>query len=107
MPRVRDIQTAPAPMSVTGVRSFLDIVTYCGWFMKNLSDLTTLLHDLTKTATLWEWTCEQERAFQVTKGALSDETNLVYFDPRKESELAVDASLSDLGAVLLQKQRYE
>ena len=48
---------------------------------------------------------EQETAFQNTKKVLSEETTLVYFDSRRESALAVDASPTGLVAVLSQQQQ--
>ena len=102
--KVKEIQSAPSPTTVTGVRSFLGMVTYCGQFMQNLTDLTKPLRELTKSTSPWVWVSKQEQAFQKTKAALSENTTLMYFDPRKESELAVDSSPTGLEAVLSQRQ---
>ena len=69
--------------------------------MCNLTELAGLLRELTKTAIPWVWGEVQEKAFQDTKAALSEDTSLVYFNPHRESELSVAAS--DLGAFLSQK----
>ena len=65
------------------------MVTYFGRFMQNLTNLTKPLRELTKTASPWIWGPDQEQAFQKTKAVLSENTTLMYFDPRKESELVV------------------
>ena len=52
----------------------------------------------------WVWGPKQETPFQNTKKMLSEDTTLVYFDPCKESELAVDPSPTGLGLMLSQQQ---
>lgn len=61
--KVRDIQTAPAPSTVSGVRSFMEMMNYCGRFIRNLTDLTAPLRELTKSNVTWDWGPEQECAF--------------------------------------------
>ncbi|KAJ1186730.1 hypothetical protein NDU88_003511 [Pleurodeles waltl] len=102
--KVKDIQEAPAPTTVTGVRSFLGMVTYYGQFMKNLADITGPLRQLTQANQPWVWGEEQEAAFQATKMALSADTTLVFFDPYRHSQLVVNAIPTGLGALLTQKQ---
>ncbi|XP_069075287.1 uncharacterized protein [Pleurodeles waltl] len=90
--KVRDIQDAPAPTSVSGVRSFLGMVTYCDRLMQNLSDLIWPLRDLTKSNSPWVWGEAQETTFRNTKKALSADTMLAFFDRRRDSQLSVNAS---------------
>ena len=72
--------------------------------MRNLTVFTGPICELTKMSSPWVWGPEQKSAFQNTKKALSEDTTLVYFDPHKESELAVNASHTGLSAVLSQQQ---
>ena len=59
--KVKDVQNAPAPTTVTEVRSFLGMVNYCGRFIQNLTTLTQPLRELTKTRAMWEWGPIQEQ----------------------------------------------
>ena len=102
--KVKDVKDAPAPTTVSEVRSFLGMVNYCGRFIPNLTTITQPLRELTKNKTTWEWGPTQEDAFQVTKTALSADTTLVYFNPLHATVLAVDANPTGLGAVLSQQQ---
>ena len=48
----------------------------------------------------WEWTSEQEKAFDFARKAISSVWVLVHYDPSKPVKLAVDASQSDVRAVI-------
>ncbi|KAJ1181498.1 hypothetical protein NDU88_006705 [Pleurodeles waltl] len=102
--KVNDIRSAPPPNSVTEVRSFLGMVNFCGRFIKDLSNLSQPLRRLTKNSESWDWGPDEQKAFEAIKEALSSETTLRYFDPQKNTKIAVDAGPKGLGAVLLQEQ---
>ena len=78
------------------------MANYCGRFIPNLATLSEPLRQLTKNSQQWEWTKKTQEAFQDVKSALLAEETMVYFDPRRKTELIVDASPVGLGAVLLQ-----
>ena len=81
------------------------MVNYCGRFIPNLTTLTQILRELIKAKTPWEWGPAQDQAFKDTKAALSAETTLVYFDPTRNTTLAVDATPMGLGAVRRSSRR--
>ena len=96
------IKTAPAPTTQTGLRSFLGMATYCSKFIKNFSDLTQPLLELTKKNTIFRWLDCHEQAFNAVKSALICLPVLSYFDKTKTTELVTDASPFGLSAILSQ-----
>ena len=105
--KVVAIRTASVPQNPTEVRSFLGMATYCGRFIPNLATLSEPLRVLTKKDQKWNWDQSAQQAFQKVKGALLAEETMAYFNPRRRTELIVDASPVGLGAVLMQEQGKE
>ena len=98
--KVEAIWKATIPWSATGVRSFLGMATYCGWFTPNLATLSEPLRALSKTDATWEWDgCANMASCQVKEALLVDAT-MTYFNPRCKTELMVEASLVGLVAIL-------
>ena len=50
----------------------------------------------------WEWTSEQEEAFNKLKHALAVKPVMGYFDPHKQTEIVVDTSPVGLSVILTQ-----
>ena len=64
------------------------MATYCSTFIKNFSDLTQPLLELTKKNTGFRWTAQHEKSFNDVKSALISSTYMSYFDkPRKRNWL--------------------
>ena len=101
--KVEAINTAKHPTSVSGIRSFLGMATYCSKFIPNFSDISQPLRDLTKKNTPFQWGEKQEQSFNRIKRMLTSDTVMAYFDSNKETELTTDASPSRLSAILTQK----
>ena len=57
-------------------------------FIKNYSDRTAKIGELTKEMTKWEWTDGHEQDFQDLKDCLTDSCFLHYFDPKLETPLS-------------------
>ena len=100
--KVKAIHNAPPPTSVSEVRSFLGMVTYCAKFIPNFSDITKPLRELTKKDALFLWKEEHSQAFQNIKRTLTSDTVMAYFDKEKHTELTTDASPWGLSAILAQ-----
>ena len=84
--KVKVIHQAEPPTSVSGVRSFLGMATYCAKFIPNFSDVTKPLRELTKKDVTFKWTSEVE-AFNKVKTLLVSETVMAYFDKDKNTEV--------------------
>lgn len=60
---------------------------------------------LTRQDTPWKWEQEEQRALDKLKEALVGDQVMSYFDPRKKTEIIVDASPAGLGGLLVQEGR--
>ena len=90
------------PTSVSEVRSFLGMATYCAKFIPSFSDISYPLRELTKKNALFQWTPQHQASFEKIKHMLTSDATVAYFDPYKETELTTDASPVGLSAILCQ-----
>ena len=103
--KVNDVLRMPAPTNVSTLKSFLGSVQFYSKFLENLSTVLEPLYNLTKKGVLWSWGKGEQRAFDIVKEKLCDDTVLAHFDPKLPIGSACDASEVGLGAVLF--HRYE
>ena len=97
--KVAAIVEAPPPKNVSKLKSFLGMVNYYGKFLPNLSTTLASLYRLLKKETPWQWSDEQQQAFDEVKKLLQS-PNLVHFDGDKPLVLACNTSPYGVGAVL-------
>ena len=64
------------------------------------------LHKVLRKGFKWEWGQKQMIAFKKAKSLIHETNILVHYDPNKLYQLACNASLYGLGAVLLQIMPY-
>ena len=86
------IKNAPPPTNVSELRSFLAMTNYVSRFIANYSTITEPLRALLKKEATWQWSQEQQIAFDQLKSALSSDTVMIYFDPNRNTKIIVDAS---------------
>ena len=98
--KTRAIVNAPAPQSVSQLKSFLGLVNYYAKFLPNLSSTLAPLYSLLQKYVEWSWGKDQEEAFQRAKQLLTSSNVLAHYDPTRELLLACDASPYGIGAVL-------
>ena len=98
--KVKALQEAPSPKSVSELKSYLGLLTYYSKFLPNLSSELAPLYKLLKHNEPWHWKTQQKRAFERSKNLLLSSQLLVHFDPSLEIRLACDASAYGIGAVL-------
>ena len=98
--KVKAVQQAPTPTSVTELKGYLGLLNFYNKFLPNLSTLLAPLHKLLKKEGPWSWGPEQEEAFEQSKELLQSSSVLVHYDETKELVLACDASPYGVGAVL-------
>lgn len=100
--KVQALHDMPKPQNAAEVRSLLGMVQYSSRFIDNFATITEPLRSLTKQSTPWTWTEAHDNAFDTIKRALSDKTTLAYFDPKKYTDIHVDASPVGVAGILSQ-----
>jgi hypothetical protein len=55
------------PQNVWGVCEFVGFCNFYRWFIKSFSEIARPLHDLTKTGQQWQWTEQEQMAFDELK----------------------------------------
>ncbi len=103
--KIEDIINLQTPTSASEVRSLLGMTNYCSRFIPDYATKTEPLRRLTHKDQPWEWTPEHDSAVNELKDALVKAPVTAYFDPVKDTELAVDASPVGLAAILSQKDQ--
>ena len=93
------IKEASRPKNVKELRSFLGMTNYCSRFISDYSTLCEPFRRLTRQDEEWNWSNEQEMAFEKLKVKLSSDTVIAYFDAKKDIEVIVDASPVGLAAM--------
>jgi len=95
----------PTPKCVKDLQRFLGMINYLGAYIPNLASESSILRDLLKKNSLWQWDENYEKAFCHLKNVISTFLVLNYFDCSKPITLSVDASQNAVGAVLLQDNK--
>lgn len=93
----------PQPSNVHGVRQFLGLVSYFRKFIRGFAELASPLTKLLKKDSKWEWSHDQQQAFEQLKSKLINRPVLAIYDYSAETELHTDASRIGLGAILMQR----
>jgi hypothetical protein len=101
--KIKAIHDMSPPKSVSEVRSFLGMATYCAKFIPSFSDVSYPLRELTKKDAKFQWLQRHQRSFDKIKEMLTSDAKMAYFDPSKDTELTTDASPVGLSAILSQK----
>ncbi|KAJ8027406.1 hypothetical protein HOLleu_32542 [Holothuria leucospilota] len=86
------ILKARQPTNVTELRSYLGLLNYYGRFLPSLSQVLAPLHQLLKKSVQWNWSANEQRAFQQSKQMLLSSNVLVHYDPTKPLIMSCDAS---------------
>ena len=96
----------PTPNNITELQRFMGMVNQLGKFIPGLADLNEPLRQLLRKDSAWYWGASQQRAFQQLKDTLVSSEVLAHYDPNRPTTciIAADASLTGIGAVLLQVQ---
>ena len=97
---VEAVSDAPAPTTVSELRSFLGMVNYYNMYLPDMATLTEPMHSLLRKGVAWKWNDKCETAFQEIKRLLCKAPVLVLFDMSKEIVVHCDASQYGIGAVL-------
>ena len=101
--KVEAITKMPKPQDIEGVQRLNGFINYLAKFLPKLSDVMEPIRRLTRKDTQWQWSTEQDKAFQNVQKLVTETPILSYYDPANELTIQCDASQSGLGAALLQK----
>ncbi|KAI3765101.1 hypothetical protein L2E82_15127 [Cichorium intybus] len=93
------------PRNPSEIRSFLGLAGYYRRFVENFSSIAAPLTKLTKKGEKFEWTEEQQAAFQKLKQALCEAPVLALPQGGEDFVVYSDASRVGLGCVLMQRGR--
>lgn len=98
--KVQAIRKAPAPTSVTELKSYIGLLSYYSKFLPNMATVLGPLYQLLRKGVDWRWRGKEEKAFEASKELILSTNLLVHFDPSLPILLACDASSYGVGAVL-------
>ena len=85
--KVSALHAMSPPVTSQELLSFLGLATHMGPFIQKLSDLAAPLRDKTNKGAHFEWTTDDQIAFDNIKKAVTESTTLSYFDPKKDIAL--------------------
>ena len=83
-PKVDGVQQMPPPKDVSTLRSFLGSVQFYSKFIPNMSTLAAPLTRLTRKDVKWDWSSNEQQAFEGLRKALSTDAVLAHFDAKED-----------------------
>jgi len=86
------VKDFPTPKKVKDVQSFIELAGYYRKFIKNVSKIAKLLTMLTKKDNKFNWSTEQQNAFNILKEKLIFAPVLNYLDFSQQFLITTDAS---------------
>ena len=98
--KIKSILAAPAPTNITELQSFLGGINYYGKFLPRMAHDAAPLYKLLRKEVDWNWSENQQGAFEKLKAKLTSSPILTLYDPKLPIKLACDASSYGVGAVL-------
>lgn len=102
---IRKIIEYPSPSTRKRLRRFLGICSYYRRFIKNFSEISVPLTELTRKNQKFKWNPEAEQSFQILKEKLSRPPILIHPNYDKDFILSCDASDHSIAATLGQADR--
>src|ERR1044072_543714 len=100
--KIEKVRDYPVPKNLTQLRSALGLCSYYRKFVKDFSRIAKPLNDLMKKDTPYQWTENQQQAFDRLKVALTSAPILSNLNFNEPFIIYTDASQIGLGAVLSQ-----
>lgn len=99
---VKNLQEASRPTSKAELRSFLGMAGFSERFIPNFASIGYPLRQQLKEKS-WSWDEKCQEAFTKLKASLSEYSLLHHYVIGHDTELVADASITGLGAVLVQR----
>ena len=101
--KIEKIRNYPIPKNIRDLRGVLGLFSYYQRFIKDFSKEADPLYELLKKDINYNWTEDQQKAFEKLKEKLITAPIVQYPDFDRSFFLFTDASTTGLGAVLAQK----
>ena len=102
--KVEALRRWPSPKSVKDLRRVLGFIGYYQQYIPAFGSKTAVMSDLLKKDTVFNWTPECEKAFQLLKQEMEEYPLLKFPDVNEEFVLTTDGSGTGWGAVLSQEK---
>ena len=102
--KVAAIEEWPEPRSQTDVQQFIGLAGYYRRFIRMFSEIAAPLTHLLQKGNVFQWSDEQQKAFDALKVAVSQQPVLALPDPSRSYVVTTDASGFAVGATLSQDQ---
>ena len=104
--KVAALKNCTRPTSKEGVRSFLGMAGWLQRFIPNYAILTAPLRRLTEKNETFEWTSQTQKAYDMIKNSLSEETIMTYYRKDRQTMLTIDGAKGiGLCGILSQKTK--
>ena len=94
----------PVPRNAKEALRFFSLASYFRRFIPHFSTVAKPLRDIAKENTMFIFGEKEYAAFEALKERLGSRPVLATYNPKAETELHCDASITGFGAILLQKQ---
>ncbi|XP_071727227.1 uncharacterized protein [Rutidosis leptorrhynchoides] len=103
--KIEAIKKWETPKTPMQIRQFLGLAGYYRRFIQDFSRIAKPLTALTQKGRKYEWTSEQESAFQLLKKKLTTAPILSLPEGNDDFEIYCDASRQGFGCVLMQRKK--
>ena len=100
--KVKAMLDLAPPKNLKQVQSFLGMVNYYRDMWIRISHILAPIHGLLNKGQKWSWDTEHQRAFENITRVMEKQKLLHYPDFNKPFEIYTDASLHQIGAVIIQ-----
>ena len=89
--KVEAITKMPKPQDIEGIQHLNGFSNYLAKFLPQLSDVMEPIRRLTRKDTQWQWSTEQDKAFQNVQKLVTEAPILSHYDPANELTIQCDA----------------
>ena len=104
--KMKAVQDCMPPKTKEELVSFLQMPAYLSRYISNFSSRCEPLRRLTRVKAKFEWTTEQQAAFEDLKSAITSAPVLVPYYPARDRLVICDGSATGLGGELFQKTQH-